>query len=68
MMLTGSRPPEKAVGRPLLRQYLPTKSDLSVYAQHDLDAIAHKLNSRLRETLDYSTPADTLAATVALTS
>lgn len=51
----------------LLRQYLPTKSDLSVYAQHDLDAIAHKLNTRPRKTLGYSTPADTLAATVALT-
>jgi len=51
----------------LLRQYLPKKSDLSVYGQRDLDAIALKLNSRPRKTLSYRTPADTLAKTVALT-
>ena len=48
-------------------QYLPRKSDLSVYGQHDLDLIALKLNSRPRKTLGYSTPAATLARTVALT-
>ncbi len=52
----------------LLRQYLPRKTDLSVHSQHDLDLIALKLNSRPRKTLDYSTPAATLAETVALTS
>jgi IS30 family transposase len=52
----------------LLRQYLPRKTDLSVYSQHDLDLIALKLNTRPRKTLDYSTPAATLARTVALTS
>jgi IS30 family transposase len=52
----------------LLRQYLPRKTDLSVYSQHDLDLIALKLNSRPRKTLDYSTPAATLAEAVALTS
>ena len=51
----------------LLRQYLPRKSDLSVYDQHDLDLIALKLNTRPRKTLGYSTPAATLAQTVALT-
>ncbi len=51
----------------LLRQYLPKKTDLSVYSQHDLDAIALKLNTRPRKTLAYSTPAATLAQTVALT-
>jgi len=50
----------------LLRQYLPRKSDLSVYGRHDLDLIALKLNSRPRKTLGYSTPAATLARTVAL--
>lgn len=51
----------------LLRQYLPKGSDLSAHSQHDLDAIALKLNSRPRKTLGYDTPADTLGATVALT-
>ena len=51
----------------LLRQYLPKKTDLSVYDQHDLDLIALKLNTRPRKTLGYSTPAATLAKTVALT-
>jgi IS30 family transposase len=51
----------------LLRQYLPRKTDLSVYGQHDLDLIALKLNTRPRKALGYSTPAATLARTVALT-
>ena len=51
----------------LLRQYLPRKTNLSVYGQHDLDLIALKLNTRPRKTLGYSTPAATLAETVALT-
>jgi IS30 family transposase len=52
----------------LLRQYLPRRTDLSVYSQHDLDLIALKLNSRPRKALGYSSPAATLAETVALTS
>ena len=51
----------------LLRQYLPRRTDLSVYDQDDLDLIALKLNTRPRKTLGYSTPATTLAKTVALT-
>jgi IS30 family transposase len=51
----------------LLRQYLPRKTDLSVYGPKDLDLIALKLNTRPRKTLGYSTPAVTLARTVALT-
>ncbi len=51
----------------LLRQYLPRKTDLSVYGQHDLDLIALKLNTRPRKTLGYCTPAATLPRTVALT-
>jgi IS30 family transposase len=38
-----------------------------VYDQDDLDVIALKLNRRPRKTLGYSTPAATLAKTVALT-
>jgi IS30 family transposase len=51
----------------LLRQYLPRRTDLSVYGQDDLDLIALKLNSRPRKTLGYTTPAATLAEAVALT-
>jgi IS30 family transposase len=35
----------------LLRQYLPRKSELSVYGQQDLDLIALKLNIRPRKSL-----------------
>lgn len=45
----------------LLRQYLPKGTDLAAYSQTDLDAIALKLNTRPRKTLDYRTPSDTLA-------
>ncbi len=51
----------------LLRQYLPRRTDLSVYDQADLDLIALKLNTRPRKSLGYETPAATLAKTVALT-
>lgn len=50
----------------LLRQYLPRRTDLSVYDQADLDQIALKLNTRPRKTLGYNTPVATLAKTVAL--
>ncbi len=51
----------------LLRQYLPRRTDLSVYDQKDLDLIALKLDTRPRKTLSYSTPAATLTEAVALT-
>lgn len=51
----------------LLRQYFPEGTDLSTYTQADLNAVARRLNMRPRKTLDYSTPADTLAACVAST-
>ncbi|MBV8146125.1 MAG: IS30 family transposase, partial [Gammaproteobacteria bacterium] len=51
----------------LLRQYFPKGTDLSGYSQRYLDGIALKLNQRPRETLGFSTPADTLSADVAST-
>lgn len=46
----------------LLRQYPPKGTDLSKLSQPQLDAIAAKLNTRPRQTLDFTTPAATLNA------
>lgn len=51
----------------LLRQYFPDGTDLSTYTQASLNAVARRLNTRPRKTLDYNTPADRLAACVAST-
>ena len=51
----------------LLRQYFPKWTDLSIYSQADLDAVAARLNARPRKTLTYQTPAAMLAAVVAST-
>jgi hypothetical protein len=51
----------------LLRQYFPKRTDLSVYSQEELDAVALRLNQRPRKTLGFKTPADKLQASVALT-
>jgi IS30 family transposase len=51
----------------LLRQYFPKKTDLSIYSQNELDAVAVKLNTRPRKTLGYETPADRFGAIVAST-
>jgi IS30 family transposase len=44
----------------LLRQYSPKGSDLSVFTQKELDAIAWKLNTRPRKSLGFKCPAELL--------
>ena len=51
----------------LLRQYFPKGQDVSHYTQRQLDNVALKLNTRPRQTLGWRTPAQALAAAVALT-
>ena len=46
----------------LLRQYFPKGTSMAHLTQDDLDAVAAKLNSRPRKTLDYDTSADRLQA------
>ena len=46
----------------LLRQYLPKGSDLSVFSQAELDAIATRLNRR--KTLGFATPDEVFSALV----
>lgn len=51
----------------LLRQYFPKGVDVSNITQRQLDAVAKRLNTRPRETLNWRTPAQALAAAVATT-
>ncbi|SNR83105.1 hypothetical protein SAMN06272737_12925 [Blastococcus mobilis] len=44
----------------LLRQYLPTSTELFRHGAADLDAIADKPNGRPRKTLDFRTPTERL--------
>jgi len=52
----------------LLRQYFPKGTDLSIYTQADLDAVAAELNERPRRALAYLTPSEAFTRFVALTA
>jgi IS30 family transposase len=51
----------------LLRQYFPKGMSLANYSQAKLNAVARQLNERPRKTLNYQTPAERFALTVAST-
>jgi IS30 family transposase len=44
----------------LLRQYFPKGTNLAIHSQDDLDAAAHSLNNRPRETLGWLKPSEKL--------
>lgn len=49
----------------LLRQYFPKRTDLPLYSQANVSAIARQLGERRRKTRNYQTPADRFQACVA---
>ena len=49
----------------LLRQYFPKGTDISTYSQAKLNAVARRLNTRPRKTLNYETPAERFSQSVA---
>ena len=51
----------------LLRQYFPSKADLSLHSAAHLNAVARELNNRPRQTLNWLKPCEVFSRTVALT-
>ena len=45
----------------LLRQYFPKGTDLAIHSQRHLDRVAHMLNDRPRQTLEWMKPSEKLA-------
>jgi len=44
----------------VLRQYFPKGTDLSRWSAHEINAVAHTLNTRPRKSLGWKTPAEAL--------
>ena len=51
----------------LLRQYFPSKADLSLHSAAHLNAVARELNNRPRQTLNWMKPSEVFGRTVAST-
>jgi transposase, IS30 family len=51
----------------LLRQYFPSKTDLSVHSAAHLNAVARELNNRPRQTLNWMKPSEVFGRAVAST-
>jgi len=49
----------------LLRQYFPSKADLSLHSAAQLNAVARELNNRPRQTLNWMKPSEVFCRTVA---
>ena len=49
----------------LLRQYFPSKADLSLHSAAQLNAVARELNNRPRQTLNWMKPSEVFGRTVA---
>lgn len=49
----------------LLRQYFPSKADLSLHSAAHLNAVARQLNNRPRQTLNWMKPSEVFCRTVA---
>ncbi len=49
----------------LLRQYFPSRSDLSVHSQATLNSVARRLNGRPRQTLGWMKPSEVFSRSVA---